>query len=100
MDALRLWRDTSILDTRDRSLSPQRSLSRAPSPISDEEDGKQEKGPGETERDLQRVHGEPFLQPVSTKPTSSSWVRWWSRRSDRNREVKEIEKVCYLHLHD
>jgi phosphatidate phosphatase LPIN len=91
MDALSMWRDAALQDGGSEMSSPRDSLSRAPSPtLSDEEDARTEKDASEEEpqtSEVRRSGTEPAPQPTR-KPTSSSWVRWWSR-SRGNRENKD-----------
>ncbi|KAJ7682441.1 LNS2-domain-containing protein [Mycena polygramma] len=79
MDALVLWRDALVRQTTDGiPLRPT-------SPASDEDDTKSAPDSPieeeEPERRLERSKSEP-PEPTPTaagKPTSSSWVQWWSR---------------------
>jgi phosphatidate phosphatase LPIN len=75
MDALVLWRDALVKQTTDgiplRPTSPasdDESLPATPPP--DDEDQRQMHN---------RSKSEPPEQAPKGKPTSSSWVQWWSR---------------------
>ncbi|KAJ7632102.1 Lipin/Ned1/Smp2-domain-containing protein [Mycena rosella] len=77
MDALVLWRDALVKQTTDGiPLRPT-------SPASDEEDAKSVPDtPSDDEEQRQRHNrskSEPPEQAPKGKPTSSSWVQWWSR---------------------
>ncbi|KAJ7129323.1 Lipin/Ned1/Smp2-domain-containing protein [Mycena epipterygia] len=77
MDALVLWRDALLKQTTDGiPLRPT-------SPTSDEEDAKSVPGtPGDDDEERHRhdrSKSAPPEQDPKGKPTSSSWVQWWSR---------------------
>ncbi|KAJ6538468.1 LNS2-domain-containing protein [Mycena vulgaris] len=77
MDAVVLWRDALLRQTTDGiPLRPT-------SPASDEEDAKSVPDTPEDEEEQRQRHNrsksEPPEQPPKGKPTSSSWVQWWSR---------------------
>ncbi|KAJ6466693.1 LNS2-domain-containing protein [Mycena vitilis] len=79
MDALVLWRDALVRQTTDGIPI------RPTSPASDEDDTKSAPDSPieeeEPERRLERSKSEPPEQTPTAagKPTSSSWVQWWSR---------------------
>ncbi|KAJ6539705.1 Lipin/Ned1/Smp2-domain-containing protein [Mycena capillaripes] len=77
MDALVLWRDALVKQSTDGiPLRPT-------SPASDEEDTKSVPGTPtdeeEPQRRFERSKSEPPEAAPTGKPTSSSWVQWWSR---------------------
>ena len=79
MDALITWRQTALHDQR--SLLSSRPTS--PSPLSEDESVKSEGDEPSEERRPQRSKTDSSLTVDGAgkepAPTSSSWVRWWSR---------------------
>lgn len=89
MNALVLWRDTALSTRGARS-----SANRPSSPYSDEDEMKSG-GEDEplSEGEAQKEDGKDLQQPGTApahRPTSSSWVRWWSR-SGSKKEPSEIQ---------
>ncbi|KAJ6515505.1 LNS2-domain-containing protein [Mycena sanguinolenta] len=80
MDALVLWRDALVKQSTDgippRPTSPASSASSVPDSPVDEE---------EPDRRRDRAKSEPPETPTigKPKPTSSSWVQWWSRSNQK-----------------
>jgi hypothetical protein len=78
MDALVLWRKAAL------EKGPPEASSRAasPAPYSDTEDAALSGSEGRLERPaLPRAPITADGYPVAPKPSSSSWIRWWSRRT-------------------
>ncbi|KAJ8698808.1 lipin Ned1 [Pleurotus ostreatus] len=86
-DALSLWRQAALQESASRF--PPRPIS----PVSDEEEDEEDSPPDFSEqtpplttsperKHHDRAKSEPpetgLAPPISRKPTSSSWVRWWS----------------------
>ncbi|GJE84370.1 LNS2-domain-containing protein [Phanerochaete sordida] len=77
MDALLLWRRAAL------EKGPPQASSRAvsPAPFSDEESALS----GDESRPSRPSLTRPIMgdegKPVAPKPSSSSWIRWWSRRT-------------------
>ncbi|KAJ7930124.1 nuclear elongation and deformation protein 1 [Mycena leptocephala] len=78
MDALVLWRDALVKQTTSDAKSV------PDSPIEEEED--------EPPRRPDRAKSEPLEQAPTGKPTSSSWVQWWSRSKQGNKSVTKDDR--------
>lgn len=106
MNALVTWRETALHDQR--SLLSSRPTS--PTPLSEDESVKSEGDePADERRAKHKIVDSHFSvddlgkEPIRT-PTSSSWVRWWSRRSraeaarpdlgHTNSEPSVVSSVC------
>lgn len=88
MDALILWRDKALREGEIGIPSPAPSPPpQVTPPVTDNEDDEDE-GLG-----LRRSKSEPpqkLPSPVARKPTSSSWVKWWSStHNDRQKEASD-----------
>jgi phosphatidate phosphatase LPIN len=110
LDALKLWRQATILHHLNRSaaLSPD-FLNKSPSAISsprylspspsrpsspvmsdDEEDRKTDTTPPTSADESDEVRQKP-----KPKPTSSSWVRWWSRsKKETTAPTPNLESIA------
>ncbi|KAG6854354.1 hypothetical protein C0991_007859 [Blastosporella zonata] len=90
MQALVVWRDATL---KQKALRPP---SRPTSPVSDEEiNDLPSPPPSSDEQSEERHHHRSKSEPpekVQGKPTSTSWVKWWSR-SGQKKETKEVEEL-------
>ncbi|EGO27614.1 hypothetical protein SERLADRAFT_446852 [Serpula lacrymans var. lacrymans S7.9] len=80
MEALCLWRDAAL---QDYYTDPPALPTPQPSPTYEEEPFS-----SSSSSDEEQKMASPKSVELSRKPTSSSWVRWWSRSRDKDEELK------------
>jgi phosphatidate phosphatase LPIN len=88
MEALILWRDKALRESEIGIPSPALSPAPQETPLVSEDEGDEEESLG-----LRRSKSEPpqkLPSPIARKPTSTSWVKWWSSsHNDRQKEASD-----------
>lgn len=78
MEALVLWREAAL----EKGAPEASSRAVSPAPYSDTEDVMLSGSESRPQRPaLQRASTTEDGHPIAPKPSSSSWIRWWSRRT-------------------